>query len=763
MSDVKITTHLLICLGNAGWNGLTTEDWVNLLVEAPDVFLSFYYVDEIATKCDEFDQWRNFKGVDWARILTRHPRLAGKCEKIDGWKDFDGYDWGSLLAEQPQFEKQCNQYDGWKNFSNHEWVLLLRAQPHLVVKFEELQGWEDFAWEDYNCWEYILSAQPQLANYCDKHDGWSSFCGSDWQRLLAAQPQLAKYCDENDGWSCLGGANWLALLVSHPIFIRRNLHFVYEKFTSRQWCILLKNRPELADICDSTIWTQFDGFDWIELLRMQPQFSDKCDVFDGWRKIDFGKGISIQEIKEQLDAGARTIKSKTSTHTHGMCDEQCGIPYCGRWAELLCIQPQFATKCEEYRGWDVFNGFDWWLLLRYEPLFLAKCNAHHGWDKIFSYKPEKPAGINDYSFYYKPEIAPCQYMKRFGYPFEYKETYSINDNLPSLILHENITESDRHKKPYYQTIPTTLSYGTLKYGSNHKEYWQAGLPIDLYADLFWEYNQELLQEIDTSYWVYILYQHLNDDYLFNEDAQCLGNITNSLFALFDNKNIWYRFSREKWEFVFSVEYCGATKINRIAAFSSLHFWNALLTAWPDCISDANHIADKSYNDERHFSGWAYLLRLRPDLVHLCEECQGWCLLDKNSWGALLDSKWHFLDNVASQELSASFWVEMLRQLPRNFSLCDRYKGWKLFDKKDWIDLVAEHEQFVDKLMTMNLLESFGWKSKNEVIKEARHHRYLAAIDGYYDCDNEQAPDWREESGWNDEYGDADPTDFIEFR
>ena len=44
------------------------------------------------------------------------------------------------------------------------------------------------------------------------------------------------------------------------------------------WVDLLKNIPELAEICP---WQQFSGREWAKLLKTHPQFSEYCD----WWKL----------------------------------------------------------------------------------------------------------------------------------------------------------------------------------------------------------------------------------------------------------------------------------------------------------------------------------------------------------------------------------------------------------------------------------------------------------------------------------------------
>lgn len=52
------------------------------------------------------------------------------------------------------------------------------------------------------------------------------------------------------------------------------------------------------------------------------------------------------------------------------------------WATMLVFFPEYAKKCDEFKGWQKFNGENWAALLSQEPRFEKECEGNRGWDDI---------------------------------------------------------------------------------------------------------------------------------------------------------------------------------------------------------------------------------------------------------------------------------------------------------------------------------------------------------------------------------------------
>ena len=604
---------------------------------------------------------------DWVNLLTA----------LDDWWFGEGNGGNELLIN-------ADEVNIWPEFSANDWLRILLQHPSFAKKHEQDIDWKEFidlymGIDRPNGWVQLLSKQPQLSNYCDKVNDWQRFSGYDWKTLLAEQPQFACKCSMCDGWNQFDFELWQALMRRQPQFKDVFVEYVeLDKLSTRQCVSLLQDASAFSDIFGNFLgWDKLDGFDWVVLLRERPEFANQCEEFDGWKKI-----------KE-----------------------------CGRWSELLSLQPQFAIKCNEVGGWEAFDGFDWWQLLRHEPLFASKCNAYNGWQKIASYRPKWVDNSKSYFDCYGDPYETCtpekiehfDYESRnFEFPDDYDYVFSRNSMLKLLLNFGSYVQRDalgnkiktcgfdfRAEKTYYKTIPTTSSYGK-EYGE-YSEREIGGLPLDLYDEAFWHYNPFLFQNMDISYWKHIIQQHLRDS--------LAGDLANDLFSFYDKHCIWNLFSREDWEeILFPTKHTGAMLLNRAAQSSSEDFWDALFAAWPTVIVNANKDTLSEGETAAVFSGWAYLLRYKPQLSSQCDECDGWQHLDSDSWKELFTPKWHFMEKAELKSFGVSFWKGMLKAIPENAHICDKYKGWRLFGVNDWIDLLAERDQFVDQFIANE-----GWR------------------------------------------------------
>lgn len=642
-------------------------------------------------------------------LLEKRPEFAPNCDKCNGWNSLSGDEWVELLKSQPQFADRCDRYNGWIKFSKLQWV----SMQQLISS--------------------QLENQHQLSRNSEAGKRWMELNGHDWVQLLQRKPAFITKCGEYGGWDKISECKgWFELLKARSeLFIEQcDHHNGWARLNAHQWVSLLKDHVKLSGKCDAANgWRTFTGFDWVVLLREQPFFLTKCQEWGGW--------ASITECK-------------------------C-------WCELLEVCPQFANKCDESRGWNTFDGFDWWRLLKAQTFFIEKCNEFNGWRQVYSCAFEA----------YGKQEAACSQIADYDWVFD-----------------------SRHYDDFgYLRNPFLGICGKVGICGN---------------------DENLLKRVDSSFWIYTLktnFASINSGYTSSPRMSIYD------YRHFSDLGIWWRFTRDDWEQL-ACAYNGDV-LNSIAPFVDERFWNALLKCWPTWFDDAQDeqkvhhwpIWD-GYSQKvqaarccmSRFSAWPYLLVYHPEYADACKDQNGWRSFEKNDWQRLIDS--NFLGKVDRNALDAGFWFALLSKAPQFSKTCDEYNGWvalapdnwfKLliansnfadrcnvwfqfdgeqwvellkqnasfsgacdqsegwtkFGKKDWLSLLLANRTFASKCEETGAVAKFGWNSIDEAIDdelERQRHRY-----DYLDDVLEPSPDWREESGWNDMYGDADPSDFIEFR
>ena len=810
----KILTRLID--SGKGWESLSSNEWVDLLS----------YDSEYAPKCDAVKGWERFNGYDWVKLLKNNPRLAEKCGEYNGEKKFTIWDTIELLKIHPYLVNICPIMH---DTDAKAWICILDELPQFLEKCDEVGGFKEFGikswdWQDYyneqiNCWSYLLIKHPEWADRCDKFKGWVDFQAKDWVALLKKHPCFADRCNTADGW---------------------------KSFKNHNWVNLLQQQPQFAVQCGSyNCWQNFNGFDWVELLRERPEFVGKCNQFDGWMKIDFASinvsnNSSIEVVHGRIiDENGNKNQIKAIKYQYGASDdegdcetigytlyggngeklaEKKGTPlFCGRWAELLEKQPQFATKCDEYNGWEVFDGFDWWRVVWSQLGFVEKCNMYDGWGKIFRYEfsEEYNHNYDGYDESYDdegPYVSPC-----FSFPKEYANTFSrqygygwYGDRLDMLARRR------------YTEVLKDGSVRTIKLQPRKELY------------------EECVQKASNSFWICALLQNWPGQLTFDNRGVPTRSIANAFFCEFNKMDGWNKFTTEEWQRLLGK---GFHRINRVASYVDSHFWDSLLSAWPDwrCKIENCEVC----NDEEKFDAWPALLLYRMEFTALCNEQEGWNVFKKDDWIRLLDESVGFLAKMNISDLVSSFWFNLLKTAPQLVDRCDQYcgwvklagkqwfeilllhpefadrcdanDGWRYFDaydwvklakmhpylldkcdklselegidwchilmaepslakfcdlcdgwsrflKEDWLLLLYKHKDFAKKIESYGVLQKFGWKDTNDALRdaEAYSNRCHCCSDYADSCD--EIPDWREESGWNDVYGaDVDASDIIEFR
>lgn len=549
------------------------------------------------------------------------------------------------MDELPQFVGECETAGGFKEFGIKSW------------------DWQDCYNEQINCWSYLLIKHPEWADRCDKFKGWVDFQAKDWVALLKKHPCFADRCNTADGW---------------------------KSFKNHNWVNLLQQQPQFAVQCGSyNCWQNFNGFDWVELLRERPEFADKCERFGGWREIDFsaittkyrddyvvhgkmpgdkGQSVAVSRIVGEMSASVDTIpceKEYTYFDSEGkeLLRTDYAPPFCGRWAELLEKQPQFATKCDEYNGWEAFDGFDWYLLLSAQPSFVSKCNALEGWDKLFRYRPTLHSYLDGCEEHIHQQLYANEY-DMYVLPEEYDATFSREKRLPA---------SDCTK----------------------------GLPVNCWIEGFFgeEFNLEglkgtqLVTGLTKCFWMCFLSQEPSMAVAASKD--------------FGVESVWSTLTNDEWRVAIKDK---AAVIPFIAAdyLWSDQFFDAILKSWPDFFDNLGPFT--SYDDNGvKCQGWPNIIRHRPELAsHM--NWNDWKRLEGKDWDRLLDPKWHYIERAITT-IDETFWYLCLSKAPKYADLCNKHDGWRKISNSHLCDLMLTHSELKEyciRNLKWNQLTANDW-------------------------------------------------------
>ena len=160
--------------------------------------------------------------------------------------------------------------------------------------------------------------------------------------------------------------------------------------------------------------------------------------------------------------------------------------------------------------------------------------------------------------------------------------------------------------------------------------------------------------------------------------------------------------------------------------------------------------------------WFPLLTQAPHFCQICDKYNGWITLTGDRWCLLLLKHPKLADRChVWAQFGGRQWVELLKRTPALFGVCGQSDGWAKLTKEDWLGLLLERASFAVACEKSGAMAKFGWKTKSDAIEEAMEKHNIVYDDGPPDV--LEVPGWREESGWNDMYGDADPADFIDYR
>ena len=644
-----------------GWETLSPSEWIDLVCDN----------SEYVAKCDAAKGWYLFDVSDWMRLLKSRPTYAEKCDEVNGWDKFNVDDVIDFLKENPKLKNIFPRHF-WNKFNDNaiDWIRLLDEIPSLVTQCDWVNGWKHFAtawrYDEYgyqveeNKWPDFLGKHPEFAYRCNKVNGWKDFEIHDWVKLLKQQPQFA---------------------------IRFN---VYKR------------------------WQDLNGFDWVELLRDQPIFAEKCDKYDGWLKIDFSalEGTCKASLGE-WNQECITVHGKIVDTTGNQieiskirqikCDyTKCGHsyeyiywgndgkevlrtkaypPFCGRWAELLEKQPKFSAKCEEFNGWESFDGFDWFRLLFAQPRFAIKCDELDGWDKLFGFRPEKyshteeeEGGYSSWNEYVHEPI--------FVIPDEYVEVFSREYFLSA-------EEGSGGLPVYYWLYRAEGGRGDIGFYVNGDLCFHVNESISKNEPNILKEDEitTLLRKLDKRFWIYFLYQ-------FSPAALRKA-------VQYGMEHIWTALTIDDWKLAIRNK---TAFINRNAVFDRKdwsdynpfeeffddNFWNALTAAWPDFLDNLAYWRKDSHGDYycEVCEVWAYLLRHRPDwAVHMSKD--DWTRFEEKDWTMLLHPHWQYLSKI-TVPIDDWFWWNCLSKAPQFADLCEQHDGLATLSNNQLCDLMTKH-------------------------------------------------------------------------
>lgn len=735
-----------------GFSKLDNSCWVTLIIEQPEMASKYRYkihdYDELWQKIlhslSHFGAgWKFFDNSDWLRLLKIQPRYIGKCDEFNGWDKLTIWNVIELFKSAPLY---IDIFPLWSKFDAKNWVFLLDELPQLADKCDMVNGWKNFgtmSWDpqdcynnEENCWVYILIVHPEFADRCDKINGWSEFTANDWVKLLTEKKQFEDKCDRADGWG---------------------------RFKSHHWVNLLKVHPLLSVKCDACgRWQDFNGFDWVSLLRAQPALSNKCDSFDGWRKIDFtatsicrnatsiyrkdymthgmivdDKGIFVNVARIECPdknhySCRRNIQPQDENEGYVCYDVKNQLVahlktmpmFCGRWAELLECQPQFAAKCDEFNGWVTFDGFDWFRLLSAQPHFVRKCNELNAWQTLFYFRP-KTYHRSEYEEDggYGGDINWNEYAHELlcTIPAEYEEEFSRERILPADQCCSGLP------------VDCWLCGGKRKSDCIAESRQEQIIPTD-------EEISKVLTILDKSFWVYFLNQN--------------PVLALSIVSQHNRGDIWETFTIDDWKTAIKnrIWFVNHTtnfdskddlEYNPQEDFFDSKFWNALIASWPDFLDNLKYWYEVSRDEGRmvECETWPYLIRHRPDwTIHMSGD--NWNKFDKQNWERLLHPHWQYLAKTTVTP-DNNFWRNCLSKLPQFAETCEKHGGWSKLSNNHLCDLMSEHIELISycvKYLKWDELSCNNWitmitnpKFGGDFVRECdRHNGWIKFIERKYE-------------------------------
>ena len=279
------------------WNTLSGNDWVDLLCKQPcfseqcskangwevvnsriTIEISYAWNGEFETdeavKIEKDDTaeaiWR------WLRLIKEQPQFAAKCDEYNVWELFDGLQWAQLLMKQPQFCVVCERYCGWEKIHcdvvsakarEKAWRLTLEERSRFVGGFlDEPQCADDCEYEiplDDRGWRGITRKQPNFigenwgnlsktfllyfiqdelslaAQHFERFDIWQYLDKEDWQEFVQSDMRWLN-CIATHG----GQRFWKAFLPLFPSYISDILSDPNSKTTKKTfWQSLLSFNP----------------------------------------------------------------------------------------------------------------------------------------------------------------------------------------------------------------------------------------------------------------------------------------------------------------------------------------------------------------------------------------------------------------------------------------------------------------------------------------------------------------------------------------
>lgn len=717
---------------NLKTNRYDSEKWIDLLCECSSIAEYFHF--------------ERLTGAGWVSLLSKSPQYAEKCQ----WDLLNASDWTRLLSANPVFSGNCD----WNKLKGSDWIVLLTAQPQFVNKCK----WGSLSDEQLSG---FLSAHPDMAVHCLE-----SITGSQWRVILRLFPKFMVQCPFRSFDADTQGR----LLIDAPSLGMDSCDWQPERISAAVWVEILSARPCFANYCK---WDIFNGDDLCKIVSAQPSLESKID----WRKI------------------------LTAT----------------QWCQVLSKQPQFAKHCNIWDiEWDYYEEFHssrsiWPVLLITHPKdaqkwFEEEYNSslssvsrylyrlgRNGLLKVLQALPECAKWIKWDIF----SVCDDEYWNDRG------TIDCVIDFWPKLL----------------KTQPKFIEYCDIR-KVNSRNLVEI---ILLMPSMIEKCDLQILKPSD---WIRLLKEHPEwvdkcDFSKFTEDDHYNGrhNFWPDLLIVrpeFGNLCEWKFFSEKDWVklLAFQPQFANACKLDnfyesnlyrilsahpQLSRQCDLHKIDWHTSLWNSFVKEHKSFTvilgienDISAINLSFLNGraWADLLIAHPQFANLCkwEELDGrdWCSLLKThpqfadfcDWDKLYtitttkNSKGQYPTKMISQEIS-SWWGDLLLVRPEFAKYCKVWDKPFAFDAWEWFNLldipeILEHLTLYPSLHyvhndTYEVTICDGDFAK--IIEDSHGTRIVKSKEGVttnrYDYDDEY-PDWRDVSGWNEAYGDADPADFIEY-
>ena len=304
-------------------------------------------------------------------ILSNKKMTIKKLNSMDYASDKMKYsNLALLISTYPELLNSLNK-KYIEKLNVNDWVKIIQDQPEL---FNICSITNKFR---YSNWIEILSKQPQLVvNY---NDFYKNIEQHDLRDIAKSNKNILNYIDPNK----IEINNYIfpRLIIYNPIIIEKfdkeRIKHRLNKIISPDWLLILKEHPQLIDICPKIDVIKKYLFNdipnLIDLVIKQPKFKyllPTINILDDNSLNQLAK--KLPELIDELNIDVKSLQSRAL-------------------AEIIANDIKYVEKYNI--DFKIFKEDDWYKILEKQPNLIDKCDVlykinNHYWDEILNNQPQ---------------------------------------------------------------------------------------------------------------------------------------------------------------------------------------------------------------------------------------------------------------------------------------------------------------------------------------------------------------------------------------